>query len=43
MKLCDFRVFNMNIHVFHSKTMSHPIEHIKYQIHTNIVHINHNK
>jgi hypothetical protein len=32
----------MNIHVCHSKTMSHPFEYLRYRILINIIHMNHN-
>jgi len=37
-----FLCINMNIHICHSKTMSHQFEYLKYWIHTNIIHLNHN-
>jgi hypothetical protein len=40
-KLCNFCVLNMNIHICHSKAMSHMFGYLKYWIHTDIVHINH--
>jgi hypothetical protein len=35
----QFCVLNKNIHICHSKTMSHLIECLRYCIHTNIIHI----
>ncbi len=42
LKLCDFCILNMNIHICHWKKMSHLFEYLKYWIHTNIIHINYN-
>jgi hypothetical protein len=42
MKLCNFCVLNMNIHVCHLKKMFHLFEYLRYWICTNIIHINHN-
>jgi hypothetical protein len=40
--MCFLKILNMNIHKCHSKTMFHLFEYLKYWLHTNIVHINHN-
>jgi len=40
--MCDFCVLNVHIHICHLKTMFHLFEYLKYWIHTNIIHFNHN-
>jgi hypothetical protein len=40
--LFDFCVLNMDIHIYHSKIMSHVFEHWWYWIRVNIIYINYN-